>query len=71
MVGSCRSCICGHVFEDMKQIGGKRFSGMANILRPSEFCIKGQRASAISKKQEVLLNTVNKQTELFSKTKPI
>lgn len=24
---SCRSCACGHVYEDRKQIGGKRFSG--------------------------------------------
>ena len=24
---SCRSCVCGHVFEDAKEIGGKRFSG--------------------------------------------
>ncbi|XP_020614761.1 UPF0547 protein C16orf87 homolog [Orbicella faveolata] len=23
---SCRSCVCGHVFEDAKEIGGKRFS---------------------------------------------
>ena len=27
MTDSCRSCACGHVFEDRKQIGGKRFSG--------------------------------------------
>lgn len=23
---ACQSCVCGHVFEDAKQIGGKRFS---------------------------------------------
>ncbi|KAL9984915.1 hypothetical protein ACROYT_G007260 [Oculina patagonica] len=23
---SCKSCVCGHVFEDAKEIGGKRFS---------------------------------------------
>ena len=27
MTDSCRSCACGHVFEDRKQICGKRFSG--------------------------------------------
>ena len=27
MTEPCRSCVCGHVFEDAKQIGGKRFSG--------------------------------------------
>ena len=24
---SCKSCVCGHVFVDAKEIGGKRFSG--------------------------------------------
>lgn len=24
---SCKSCVCGHVFADAKEIGGKRFSG--------------------------------------------
>ncbi|XP_068711138.1 uncharacterized protein [Montipora foliosa] len=26
MSEACQSCVCGHVFEDAKQIGGKRFS---------------------------------------------
>ncbi|XP_022780843.1 uncharacterized protein LOC111322070 [Stylophora pistillata] len=26
MTESCRSCVCGHVFKDVKKIGGKRFS---------------------------------------------
>jgi len=29
---SCTSCVCGHVFECSKQIGGKRFSGELNYL---------------------------------------
>lgn len=24
---SCRTCVCGHVLEDVKAIAGKRFSG--------------------------------------------
>ena len=31
MTESCRSCQCGHVFEDTKQIAGRRFSGMNSV----------------------------------------
>ena len=34
MTESCRSCQCGHVFEDTKQIAGRRFSGMNSVSFP-------------------------------------
>lgn len=39
---SCRSCVCGHVFEDAKKIGGKRFSGnfLVNPAKPVSFRVE-------------------------------
>ena len=37
MTESCRSCVCGHVFEDVKKIGGKRFSGNNNDADKNRF----------------------------------
>ena len=30
--GSCKTCTCRHVFEGMKQIEGKRFSGLLRLF---------------------------------------
>ena len=42
MTESCRSCQCGHVFEDTKQIAGRRFSGM-NCIFPTVVRTSGFR----------------------------
>ena len=38
VLGTLQICTCGHVFEDVRQIGGKRFSGL---------CVQTSKSSII------------------------